>query len=290
MFKKIVSTILATICAVSMITGSAAAMETGSMYNGDTNTPPLSGLDLYNYYMEVGEVPPIFDETDDGGIDPNGIIGGVDDRKPVADTTIAPYKAIGRLYVTGINHCTCSAFAKNAVLTAAHAVYKNNSIAEFEKIELGLNGSNTYKTITTKPKEIIVCPEYMNGDTSTICDWAIILFDTDISKWAFGYSTGLKTDTALTTTGYPKTKADPSDTYTGKEQYTCSGNATKVADSYFECNMDATGGQSGSPIYDSANHIVGVACKSGSTKTTARRVKGELYEIMAAIRAGTYVS
>ncbi len=275
----------------SFAVSSASLSNDGVSYNDNTDVSGLSGEELYNYYMEVGEVPAIFDD-DDGGISTCSVIGS-DDRVRVEDTTITPYKAVGRLYMSG-GIGSCAAFAHNAVLTAAHCVYSvsKNEFHTFKKIEFGLNGDTTYKTVTVEPKEIIVCQDYLDGSHSAVYDWAIILFDKNISNWAFGCSTGLTTSTELTTSGYPGKGSvkEGDETNSGKEQYTCSGTAIEVGTEYFHTDLDIANGQSGSPVYNSSKQIVGVISKGNTSYNTAKRVKGELYKTMAAIRAGTYVS
>lgn len=272
-----------TILVSTPLTSNAEDANSDFISNNSIDTSQLSPEELFNYYMEVGEVPPSDDED---GISFYSIIG-TDGRTKVEDTTVTPYKGIGKLYM-GTSHGTCAAFAPNAVLTAAHCVYSGDQEKTFTKIEFGLNGDKTYKTITTSPREIIVCPEYKAGDTSTANDWAIIYFDKNISSWYFGYSTGLSTSTQLITAGYPCSASADNNQNTGKEQYTCSGYASNIYDKYFKCDIDCTSGQSGSPIYNSAKHIVGTLHGGNSTYTSACRVKGDLYQIMAAIRAGTY--
>lgn len=286
--KKIIAIGFSILCAsttvaATTLTGTAENAVLDINFENDDEISQLSPEELFNYYMEVGEVP---SSDDEDGISFYSIIG-TDERTKVKDTTVSPYIGIGKLYM-GASHSTCAAFAHNAVLTAAHCVYSGDHEKTFTKIEFGLNGNDACETITTKPRKIIVCPEYKAGDTSSENDWAIIYFDEKISNWCFGYSTGLSTSTQLITAGYPCSASADNNQNTGKEQYTCSGYASKIYDKYFKCDIDCTSGQSGSPIYNSAKHIVGTIHGGNSTYTTACRVKGELYKTMAAIRAGTY--
>lgn len=103
-----------------------------------------------------------------------------------------------------------------------------------------------------------------------------------------GFSTGLSAGAQITVTGYPG-KGSAGDN-TGKEHYTCSGNVLDFNTQYFKYDADTTGGQSGSPVYNSKNYIVGVHHGGSSSQggNYAARVKGELYTTMNAIRTGTY--
>lgn len=275
-----------TILVSTPLTSNAEDANSDFISNNAIDTSQLSPEELFNYYMEVGEVPPVYDEED--AISTTVIID-TDERTKVENTNVAPYKYIGKLYVNGGNS-TCAGFAKNAVLTAAHCVYngETNQLKEFQKIEFGLNNDTSCKVITTQPTEIIVCQDYINGDHTSKSDWAIIYFEDNILRGYLGFSTGLSSGAQITVTGYPG-KGSAGDN-TGKEQYTCSGNVLDFNTQYFKYDADTTGGQSGSPVYNSKNYIVGVHHGGSSSQggNYAARVKGELYTTMNAIRTGTY--
>lgn len=286
--KSIIALVLSSVLTAYILPANAIAVNVENAGNLSSAQTQLSSEELYNLFVENGEVPPIFEE--DYGIGMCSVIDS-DDRTRVEDTTVSPYKAIGKLYM-GSSHSSCAAFATNAVITAAHCVYNQstNQMKPFTKIEFGLNGDSSVKTITYEPEEIIVCPDYINGVDSASSDWAIILFSEKISNWAFGYSTGLTTSTELTTSGYPSSNSVENEDNSGLEQYTCSGYASVISTDYFRHNLDETSGQSGSPIYNSTKHIVGIISRGNSSYNTARRIKGDLFDTMAAIRAGIYES
>ena len=84
------------------------------------------------------------------------VVIGSDTRTVVSDTTTSPYKGIGYLYcekpsyTTG-SRGTCSAFAANAAITAAHVVWDSNNDEYAEKIEISFAKNGTlepYGTIT----------------------------------------------------------------------------------------------------------------------------------------------
>lgn len=248
--KKVLITGMSLLCAYMVSTSTALASKAEYfMSNVNSNSFDVSQLskeELFNYYMEAGEVPPLFDDGDD--ICTNAVIGD-DERTKVENTNIAPYKYIGKLYVVG-TLSTCSAFAKNAVLTSAHCVFDKatNQLKEFKKIKFGLNNDTSYKVITTQPTEIIVCPDYINGDHSSENDWAIIYFNDNILSGCLGFSTGASVDDTITVTGYPGEVETLNST--GEEQYTCSGKVLESDTGKIGYDADTSSGQSGSPVYN----------------------------------------
>lgn len=293
--KKAAALGMSLLCASAILvstplTSNAEDANSDFISNNVIDTSQLSPEELFNYYMEVGEVPPVYDAEDEIS---THVVIQTDERTKVENTKVIPYKYIGRLHIKNNGktyHATCAAFAKNAVLTAAHCVYNGstNQFKEFVKIEFGLNNDTSCKIISTKPTKIIVCPDFIDGDHTEKSDWAIIYYEDNILNGALGFSTGISTDTRITVTGYPG-KGSAGDN-TGKEQYTCSGNVLDFNTQYFKYDADTTGGQSGSPVYNSNNYIVGVHHGGSSSQggNYAARVKGELYTTMNAIRTGTY--
>lgn len=77
-----------------------------------------------------------------------------DERKQVDNTTIAPYKGIGYLYCekpssTSGSRGTCSAFAPNAAITAAHVVWDSNCDEYAENIQISFARNNSSKPYGT---------------------------------------------------------------------------------------------------------------------------------------------
>ncbi len=95
-----------TIAAPTTLTSSAESANSDITGSNFVDTSQLSPEELFNYYMEVGEVPPVYDEEDEISIT---AIVDPDDRTKVENTKVAPYKYIGKLYVDG-GRSTCAGF------------------------------------------------------------------------------------------------------------------------------------------------------------------------------------
>lgn len=227
------------------------------------------------------------------------VVIGDDERKKVDDTTIAPYKGIGYLYCekpssTSGSRGSCSAFASNAAITAAHVVWDSNcdEYAENIQITFARNGaSKPYGTITTQPTEIIIPEQYKNTQ-STNYDYAILVYNTTISNYRFGFTSSASATsngTKVTVTGYPKdTSTATGGTSNSYFQWKAS-DSIKASTTYtISYEIDTTGGQSRAPVYNASNQIVGIHHGGNSTANTARKIDSTLFNLMYQIRNGTY--
>lgn len=273
--KKLSAIISISLIAISVSSAAVSASESIS-----------ESQELFEYYMQTGEVPAIGESI---SCCSSRIIIGDESRVKVSDTSVYPYRVIGKLY-TSVGNSTCAAFANNAVLTAAHCVYNSdaNAMGSFTKIEFGRNDDYTYRTVTATPAEIIVNPDYITNPVSKN-DWAIIIFGSNITGGAcFGYKNNLSVNDAVITTGYPKAGSVSGNT--GYSQWTCTGSVTAVNGTLINIDMDVNKGQSGSPIYTSDNYIKAICVAENSTLgvNLGCKISDELYTLMASIRAGTY--
>lgn len=271
-----------------------------------TNTDTGSDTRYISYNCITGEES-IIDmskyECDVNSVESNmpspRVVIGDDERKQVDDTTIAPYKGIGYLYcekpssISG-SRGSCSAFASNAAITAAHVVWDSNcdEYAENIQITFARNGSSKpYGTITTQPTEIIIPEQYKNTQ-STNYDYAILIYNTTISNYRFGFTSSASATsngTTVTVTGYPKdTSTATGGTSNSYFQWTDS-DSIKASTTYtISYEIDTTGGQSGAPVYNASNQIVGIHHGGNSTANTARKIDSTLFNLMYQIRNGTY--
>lgn len=219
---------------------------------------------------------------------------GSDERTVVKNTAVTPYRGIGYLSVQEASgkkvRGSCAAFSKNAVLTAAHVVWDAdaNQLGKHFEITFAKNGSSApYGTVTKQPRKIIYPSSYATHPT-TPDDYAILLYDTDISGYAFGFSKTIATGNPVTVTGYPKDAASAGGTSNESRMWTHTGKVTSTSASTINYNVDTTGGQSGAPVYDSTNKIVATHHGGSSSSNSARRLDAELFNIMHQIRNGTF--
>ncbi|MBQ8356660.1 MAG: trypsin-like serine protease [Clostridia bacterium] len=185
------------------------------------------------------------------------IIGGSDERTKVTNTKAIPYSAI--CYVEGEldgNAFTCTAFmiSKNVAVTAGHCVYENYKWATDVKVWPGKNGYGLWNNPYGTAKFLTVAaPTYDDAEDAN-CDWGIIVLNEHIGNdcgWlGFTYDHGSTFPAYFTMTGYP--------TEYQYYQYTSTDYVTSIEGAYFYHRIDASDGQSGSPIYDSNNIVHGI--------------------------------
>lgn len=302
--KKTFKSILAAFMAVaSMSVGampiSANECTANTEANGDTRyisynciTGEETIIDMSKYECDVTSVESNMPST--------RVVIGPDGREKVEDTTIAPFKGIGYLYcempssISGARG-SCSAFAANAAITAAHVVWDSNCDEYAENIQITFARSDDYKpygTVTAQPTEIIIPEQYKNTQ-STNYDYAILVYGTTISNYRFGFtskSSATSVGTNVTVTGYPKDAStaiknpDPN----SHCQWTASGSITASTTYTISYEIDTTGGQSGAPVYNTTNQIVGIHHGGNSTSNIARKIDSTLFNLMYQIRNGTY--
>lgn len=133
-------------------------------------------------------------------------------------------------------------FAKNAVMTAAHLVYKKycGGIAEYITVyPEGPNGPGYSVTNTTYNSAIIGTSED-DGNWNFDNDWAILKTSNNIGDdyGYFGFSTNVSKSDTLTVMGFPDDK--------GSVRYTESGKAIQIYDKTISHKISTDYGSSGS--------------------------------------------
>ena len=209
-------------------------------------------------YLEQSNFDDLLAQFGNNPITPcNSIVGGVDNRTLVTNTQQFPNSAICYLDIRfGSNWYTGTAFmiSKNVAVTAGHCLLDGSTWAEEVRVYPGKNGywfwQNHYGTATSIT---IAAPTYDDYEDDG-CDWGLIVIDQDLgnsSGWfSFTSDHGTTFPATFTLTGYPS-----SDQY---HQYTCTDYVTNIQGPYLLHRMDASDGQSGSPVYDSNNVVHGV--------------------------------
>lgn len=191
----------------------------------------------------------------------DGVVGN-DDRVKVSDTEAFPHSAV--CYIESkINGNTTLGTAfmigNNIAVTAGHCVYKDGYLASEVKVWPGKDGFAVWNNPFGTAKSISVAAhDYANSGASESYDWAVIILKEDIGDECGWF--GIASDTSdmtsrdMTCSGYP-----------GEHryyQYTQTGRVPAMDSYEFYHDFDITGGQSGSPFYNSQNVVYGIATRS----------------------------
>lgn len=234
------------------------------------------------YICTKGYIPDNIESTyNQMEISPNSIIGGSDGRTPVSEysKTRYPYIAIGYVESTwsdgSVSRGTGALIGDNIVLTAGHNIfdavsderlgfatnvrfipgkYSNSGTG---KEPFGYSDTDYYLTVDEYTNSI-------NGNsiptTQARCDWGLLILHDNIGeKTSWFQMKNYKNADALlglgvTVTGYPSS-------INSVERFNLwqmAGNIKVVADSYIGYEIDTSSGQSGAPVHDLDNYIVGV--------------------------------
>ncbi len=177
------------------------------------------------------------------------IFGG-DDRRPVPDTTVFPYSAIGMVeavYGSTILQGTGTLIGNRTVLTSAHVVYDADLGGWPDAINFAPGRSGSVKPFGTAAVVAHVAPDawLTLGDDSS--DMAVLALDTPLGEQA-GFMQIAEPDASvlsgasLLSAGYP---ADLDHDL----QYTATGPGVGTDGTYLLEQIDTEPGQSGSPIW-----------------------------------------
>lgn len=181
---------------------------------------------------------------------------GKDSRVIVQNYLADPYKKIVLLKMHFNNFSargTGAMINKNTVLTAAHNVYNfaTKSFADQITVIAGAaQGKLPVGTATVIQK--FVPKEWINS-ASKEYDFAVLRLDSNLGDKTgfFSFSQDVSLNQALQIAGYPGDK-EPNTLYSGK------GKLLKTTEHYLYYDVDTYNGESGSPILNSQNLIIGV--------------------------------
>lgn len=214
----------------------------------------------------------------DNQVSTRGIVGGIDDRELVQNTSQYPYRAIARLtmkYADG-TYKAGSGFmiSKNVMATAGHCLTNSDGYGTVEiTAEFGQNGSYVYKRATD-----MVCYIYYPGFTHDQydSDYGFVVFGSDVGLETgyFGIIQNPSIGDSVVAAGYPG----------GNECQLYKGNGVLYnmgkCIAYLTC--DITNGQSGGPVYkyvsgSSVPYAIGMISGGyGDQYTFARRLEPEI--------------
>lgn len=244
----------------------------------NVSTASLSG-DMHGEYIDARF--PCKTINADSQIMPSSIIGS-DDRLKVEDTVPYPYSAICYIEIswpdgsTGLG--TAWIIYDNLAVTAGHCIYSADHGGWASKVKLwpGKNGyglwNNPYGTTTAI--SLNTSSEWVTSEDENQ-DWAIMELADAIGEktgcFGFGWTPYSLTDEAVTISGYP-----------GEHryyQYKMSGSITDSS-TYKLCYnaIDTSGGQSGSPIYNSVHIVYGIHCYGGTSTNSGTRITKRVYD------------
>lgn len=215
----------------------------------------------------------------EGDISPNVIIGGADSRYKISDTTRAPYRSICLVETVwkdgSISRGTGCLIGPDIVLTSAHMTYNpsNGGQVKYVNVYPGLNGKNfVYGQYVAK--SIYITQEWRNSQ-SIKDDWALIkLQDLNGNSTTVGnvtgylgldyIATGSLNGVTVFVTGYPGDKA----VGTSYTMWRSGGAITATTSTVIYYNCDVMKGESGSPVMNSSNKIVGIHKGEGYNQST----------------------
>ncbi|MGN0486241.1 MAG: trypsin-like serine peptidase [Acutalibacteraceae bacterium] len=276
--KKITALFMSLLLVFSISITATATAETNSTTTGmSEHVFETNNVEHYTLLEELSAESNI--TVRDGSVSTMSI-NGTDDRVLVTNTEVQPYSAIAYIEVYwGIQYPrtrgTGFMVSDNVVLTAAHVLYnpEKGGWPISVKVYPGKNGDGLFDNPydSSYASKIGVCTEwreasdigYNNETTYAIdaYDWGAIKLILSLGKFS-GYlpfrcptSEELAFDN-LTLCGYPKNVTGiDGDLY---QQYKSTGTVLTYFDDYFNINMDGSGGQSGSPVYNENNVVYGI--------------------------------
>lgn len=199
---------------------------------------------------------------------PDVIIGGSDNRTKVNPNN-SPYCRViclrpgfdtdGNGTIDQWSYGTGFMTGNDVLVTAGHVVWHTN--AKIQPKELRIYLKQTGSTLNTKyyfPQRWTLNTAFTNNNDSNY-DWCVLELQQNLGTQTgyFGYGTGFSGSMSVALSGYPLAL-----TY---NQYTASGTMTRTSSFKFSHKVDATGGQSGSPVYNPNDGVVWGIHTSGST-------------------------
>ncbi len=180
----------------------------------------------------------------------------------------------------------------DVILTAAHTIYRPeyggypNEVRIFTEVNGSQPLDSTHSGRTTDITKITIPTAYTDSPSSYYGnDWAILVVDSDVGYqqgWMGFGSAPTSYSEQYTISGYPEFYPDNSDNYT-YYMYTASGTISlNSAGTMYTYQIDTSSGQSGAPIYSSAQIVYGVHVlgTNGGTYNQGTRITSTIYNLL----------
>lgn len=254
--------------------------ETYSYYNVE---PPA---ELANSILArpgfTGTAP--LDEPIESSISPRTVFGE-DNRSPVTNYNILPYRAICYVNATFSDGYTGRStgwlFSPDGAVVAGHAIYNPERGGWANTVVVYPARNNNNKPYTVEAYEFGLATPYAENQDANY-DYGLLKLEQSIGNTVgyLGYTyNGGAVGNTIRVIGYPVNVTNQ--TATQYIQYESSGTIDSVYANRLYYNADATGGQSGAPLFlGNSNTVIGIHTHSSTNVNKGKRIHYDMYDWM----------
>ncbi|MFP7487274.1 trypsin-like serine protease [Priestia filamentosa] len=186
------------------------------------------------------------------------IVVGNDDRTLVKNSSLSPYSSIALLF-SSQSVCTGSLIAEDKILTAAHCVYDKSTSSYFKETSVYPGMNNDEMPFGGSDSVEYYVPQSYIDSGKAKYDYAVVKVAEPIGKEAgvlkVKEAEQKNNKAPIKIIGYPFDKYMET---SKMSQFEMSGNIVDEDTNAVYYDIDTTEGQSGAPILNSENKIIGV--------------------------------